>query len=276
MTQIPAITLSDGRRMPQFGFGVWQIADADTPRSVKAAIEAGYRLIDTAAIYRNEEGVGRGMRMSGVAREELFITTKVWNSEHGYDKTLRAFDASLKKLELDYVDLYLIHWPAPQQGLYVETWKACIALNKQGRAKSIGVSNFNAQRLQDIMDKTGVVPAVNQIELHPRFQQAELRGFHARHGIATESWSPLGRGALSGDAAIAAIARKHRKTPAQVILRWHINSGLIVIPKSVTPARIRENISIFDFKLDADDMKAMTRLDSSSGRSGPDPESASF
>lgn len=259
--------------MPQFGFGVWQIREAETAGLVKTATEAGYRSIDTAAIYGNEAGVGEGVRKSGVAREELFITTKLWNSEQGHAKTLKAFDASLKRLALDYVDLYLIHWPVPELRLYVETWKALIELKKGGQAKSVGVSNFTMHHLRRIMDEAGIVPAVNQIELHPRFQQNALREFHAAHGIATESWSPLGRGALFGDATLAAIARKHRKTTAQIILRWHIDSGLIVIPKSATPARIRENISIFDFLLDAADMKAIAALDHSDGRAGPDPDS---
>ncbi len=273
MTAIPEILLNDGRRMPQFGFGVWQIREAETAGLVKTATEAGYRSIDTAAIYGNEAGVGEGVRKSGVAREELFITTKLWNSEQGHAKTLKAFDASLKRLALDYVDLYLIHWPVPELRLYVETWKALIELKKGGQAKSVGVSNFTMHHLRRIMDEAGIVPAVNQIELHPRFQQNALREFHAAHGIATESWSPLGRGALFGDATLAAIARKHRKTTAQIILRWHIDSGLIVIPKSATPARIRENISIFDFLLDAADMKAIAALDHSDGRAGPDPDS---
>jgi 2,5-diketo-D-gluconate reductase A len=272
MPSVPDITLNDGSFMPQLGFGVWQVPAGETAKAVGLAIAAGSRSIDTAMIYRNEEGVGDGVRTSGIPREQIFITTKLWNADQGYDSTLRAFDASLKRLRLDYVDLYLIHWPMPQQGRYADSWKAFVTLKNGGRAKSIGVSNFNPKHLQKIMDETGVVATVNQVELHPRFQQKALREFHAKHGIATESWSPLGRGALSNEPVLARIAKKHGKTWAQIVLRWHIELGLIAIPKSVTPARIRENISIFDFRLDAEDMKAIAALDHSGGRSGPDPD----
>jgi len=268
----PTLTLNDGRPMPQLGFGVWQVENGLAASVVKEAIDAGYRSIDTAAVYRNEEGVGEAIGSAGVPREDLFVTTKLWNDDQGYDTTLRAFDASLERLRLDYVDFYLIHWPAWKRDAYADTWRAFIKLKEEGRARSIGVSNFQVAHLQRLFDETGVVPAVNQIELHPRFQQKELREFHARHGIATESWSPLGQGTLIQDENLAAIARKHGKTPAQVIIRWHLDSGLIVIPKSATPARIRENFAVLDFGLDAEDMRLIEKLDDRSGRIGPDPE----
>jgi diketogulonate reductase-like aldo/keto reductase len=268
----PTITLNDGRLMPQLGFGVWQVPNDEAAAAVREAIDAGYRSIDTAAIYRNEEGVGAAIGATGVGRENLFITTKLWNDDQGYDTTLKAFDASLKRLGLDYVDLYLIHWPVWKREAYPDTWRAFIKLKQEGRVKSIGVSNFKIAHLQRLFDETGVVPALNQIELHPGFQQRELRAFHAEHGIATESWSPLGQGTLIQNERIAAIGRKHGKSPAQVILRWHLDNGLIVIPKSVTPSRIRQNIDVFDFRLDADDMGVIDQLDDPGGRIGPDPE----
>lgn len=271
MSAIPTIRLNDGNAMPQFGYGVWRVTNEEASTAVGEAIKAGYRSIDTAAIYGNEEGVGEAIRSAGVARDELFITTKVWNNNHGYDNTLRAFDESLGRLRLDSVDLYLIHWPVAGSDAYRDTWRALIKLKQDGRAKSIGVSNFMAEHLQRLTDETGVTPAVNQIELHPRFQQTELRAFHAANGIATESWSPLGQGSLVNDETLAGIGRKYGKTPAQVILRWHLDNGLIVIPKSVTPSRIGENIDVFDFKLDADDMRVIEGLDDRSGRVGPDP-----
>jgi 2,5-diketo-D-gluconate reductase A len=268
----PILTLNDGRTMPQLGFGVWKVENGQAAAVVKEAIDAGYRSIDTAAIYRNEEGVGEAIRSAGRPREDLFITTKLWNENQGYDTTLKAFDASLQRLGLDYVDLYLIHWPAGKRDAYADTWRAFIKLKEEGRAKSIGVSNFQVAHLRRLFDETGIVPALNQIELHPRFQQKALRAFHAEHGIATESWSPLGQGTLIDDERIGAIARKHGKSPAQVILRWHLDSGLIVIPKSVTASRIRQNIDVFDFTLDAEDMSAIDKLDDKSGRIGPDPD----
>lgn len=271
MTAAPFITLNDGNNIPQLGLGVWQVADDQAGPALAAAFEAGYRAIDTAAAYNNEESVGKAIKASGIARDKLFITTKLWNDAHGYDATLKAFDASLKKLQLDYVDLYLIHWPVPKQKLFIESWRAFAKLKEDGRVKSIGVSNFNIPHLQTLIDETGIAPTVNQIELHPQMQQQELRNFHKEHKIVTESWSPLGQGTILQDATIGAIAKKHRKTPAQVIIRWHLDNGLIVIPKSVTPSRIKENFTVFDFRLDNDDLGQIGRLDKKH-RIGPDPE----
>ena len=272
MTAVPTISLNDGRPMPQLGFGVWQVPNHEARSVVAQAIAAGYRSIDTAAMYGNEEGVGEAVRAAPVPREELFVATKLWNSDHGYDAALAAFDGSLARLGLDFVDLYLIHWPLPRGEAYLDTWRALIRLREEGRAKSIGVSNFTIRHLRRLMDETGVVPALNQIELHPRFQQRELREFHARHGIATEAWSPLGKGALMNDPTLAGVADKHRRTPAQVILRWHLDNGVIAIPKSVNPSRIRENISLFDFELSSEDRRAIESLDDRTGRIGPDPD----
>ncbi|MEV3988073.1 aldo/keto reductase [Streptomyces sp. NPDC049837] len=271
MTKVPSITLNNGVAMPQLGFGVWQVPDDEAANAVGTALEAGYRSIDTAAIYGNEKGTGEAIAASGIARDELFVTTKVWNSEHGHDATLRAFDESLARLGLDYVDLYLIHWPVPSRDAYVDTYKALEKIHADGRAKAIGVSNFLPGHLERLLDETSVVPVLNQIELHPRLQQSESRAFHARHGIRTEAWSPLGQGrGLLEVPTIVAVARKHERTPAQVVLRWHLQLGNIVIPKSVTPSRIRENIDVFDFELDADDLAAFAALDEGK-RLGPDP-----
>ncbi len=275
MTQ-SLVTLNDGRAMPQLGLGVWQTPQDVAAQVVRTAIEAGYRAVDTAAIYGNERGVGEGLRAGGVGRDALFVTTKVWNDNQGFDATLTAFDKSLGRLGLETVDLYLIHWPAPAKGLYVETWKALVRLKEEGRAKSIGVSNFQPEHLQRIIDETGVVPAVNQVELHPSFQQRPLREFHAKHGIHTESWSPLGQGKQLDDPVVAEIAAKHGRTAAQVVIRWHLDCGLIVIPKSVTPSRIVENFQVFDFKLDAGDLEKLAGLDKPAGRIGPDPMTAAF
>jgi diketogulonate reductase-like aldo/keto reductase len=271
VSKVPFTTLHNGVAMPQLGFGVWQVPDDEAEQTVATALEAGYRSIDTAAIYGNESGTGKAVSGSGIAREDLFVTTKVWNSDQGYDATLRAFDTSLGKLGLDHVDLYLIHWPMPARGTYVDTYRALEKIHADGRAKAIGVSNFRPEDLERLIGETSVVPAVNQIELHPQLQQSELRDFHARHNIATEAWSPLGQGKdLLQAPTIVAVARKHDRTPAQVVLRWHLQVGNVVIPKSSTPSRIRENIDVFDFELDADDMAALAALDEGK-RLGPDP-----
>ncbi len=267
------LTLNDGRALPQVGLGVWRTPANDAAVVVRTALEAGYRAVDTAAIYGNEAGVGEGIRTSGLPRDEVFVTTKLWNESQGYDRALRAFDKSLERLGLDHVDLYLIHWPCPQQELYLESWKALIRLREDGRARSIGVSNFAPEHLDRIIQETGVVPAVNQIELHPRFQQASLRSANAAAGVLTESWSPLGQGQILEDPVIMGLAARHGVTPAQVVIRWHVQLGLIVIPKSVTPARIVQNLDVFGFELDADDMAAMASLDTAEGRIGPDPAS---
>ncbi|GLW18153.1 oxidoreductase [Streptomyces sp. NBRC 13847] len=271
MSKVPSITLNNGIAMPQLGYGVWQIEDDQAFTAVGQALDAGYRSIDTAAIYGNEEGTGKALAASGLPREELFVTTKLWNGDQGYDATLKAFDTSLTKLGLEYVDLYLIHWPLPSRDTYVDTYKALEKIQADGRARAIGVSNFLPGHLERLLGETSVVPAVNQIELHPQFQQAESRAFHARHGIATEAWSPLGQGkGLLEHATLAELAAKHGKTPAQVVLRWHLQLGNVVIPKSVTPSRIAENIDVFDFSLDDADLATLAALDSGN-RLGPDP-----
>jgi 2,5-diketo-D-gluconate reductase A len=272
MIQPTRIRLNDGVDIPQIGFGVWQVDNTEAPKAVKAAIEAGYRSIDTAAIYGNEEGVAAGIRAAGVPREQLFITTKLWNDRHGAKNTLKAFDESLKRLQIEYVDLYLIHWPSPRANLYVETWRALQEIKSSGRARSVGVSNFKIPHLERIIGETGIIPSINQIELHPRFQQKAQRDFHARHKIVTESWSPLGQGGAMKDPLIAGIAAKHGRTPAQITLRWHIQNGLVAIPKSVTPARIVENFDLFNFELTKEDMAKIATLDNDRGRIGPDPD----
>ena len=267
---VPYLDLNDGHRIPQLGFGVFQVPPEETRETVARALDTGYRAIDTAAAYGNEAEVAEAVAASGLAREELFITTKLWNDNHGRDNALRAFEQSLAKLGGDYVDLYLIHWPVPAQDRYVETWEALTELRADGRARSIGVSNFRVEDLERIIDATGVVPTVNQIELHPRLQQAELRSFHERHGIRTEAWSPLGKAQYLDDPKIAELAHAHDRTPAQVVLRWHVQLGNIVIPKSVTPSRIRENFQIFDFELGDAEMQALGELEAGE-RTGPDP-----
>ncbi|MEU3103448.1 aldo/keto reductase [Streptomyces griseoflavus] len=271
MSKVPPIILNNGVEMPQLGFGVWQVPDAEAETAVATALEAGYRSIDTAAIYGNEEGTGRALACSGVPREDLFVTTKLWNSDQGYDSTLRAFDTSLSKLGLDYVDLYLIHWPTPARGRYVDTYKAFEKLYADGRARAIGVSNFLPSHLEHLIAETSVVPAVNQIELHPHLQQRAAREYHAAQGVATEAWSPLGSGkGILEIPAIVAIAQKHGRTPAQVVLRWHLQLGNVVIPKSVTPSRITENIDVFGFVLDDEDLAAISALNEDR-RIGSDP-----
>ncbi|WP_405167374.1 aldo/keto reductase [Nocardia sp. NBC_01499] len=268
---IPSIVLNDGNLIPQLGFGVFQVPDDDVYSVVTAALEVGYRSIDTAAVYGNEEGTGRAIREFGLPRDEIYVTTKLWNSEQGFDSTLRAFDTSMKKLGLDYLDLYLIHWPVAAADRYVDTFRAFQALKSQGRIKSIGVSNFTTAHLERLIGETGETPVVNQIELHPRLAQRELRDFHAGHAIATEAWSPLGQGTLLDDQTIASIAAAVGRTPAQVIIRWHLQLGNIVIPKSVTPSRIAENFDVFSFELTHDQMDAINALDSGA-RIGFDPD----
>jgi 2,5-diketo-D-gluconate reductase A len=268
---VPELKLSDSSTIPQLGFGVFQIPPEDTGEAVRHALATGYRSIDTAAAYRNEEQVGEAVRSSGLDRDDIFVTTKLWNGDQGHDNALSAFDRSLGRLGFDYVDLYLIHWPLPSRDLFVETWKALIELHESGRAHSIGVSNFQISHLERTIDETGVVPSVNQIELHPQLQQAELREFHAQHSILTEAWSPLGQGAALDDPVISNIARDLGRTPAQVVLRWHIELGNVVIPKSVTPARIEENFDIFDFELGPERMSQIAELDAGE-RTGPDPD----
>ena len=270
------IKLNDGSSIPQLGLGVWQVDPATTAQVVGWAIEAGYRSIDTAEGYKNEEGVGRAIRSAGVPRTELYITSKLRNGAHQRDAALRAFDDTMEKLGIEQIDLFLIHWPVPSQDKYVEAWKTLIELREAGRIRSIGVSNFNQDHLERIIGETGVVPVVNQIELHPRFQQRDKREFHASHNIRIESWSPLGSGRLLDDPTIGAIAKKHGKTIAQTIIRWHLQQGLIVIPKSVNKERIVSNFDVFDFELDGEDMNAIEGMDSPDGRTGPNPATASF
>ncbi|MEU8418055.1 aldo/keto reductase [Amycolatopsis japonica] len=271
---VPSVVLNNEVAIPQLGFGVWQVPAGDTAKVVRTAIETGYRSIDTAASYRNEAGVGAAIRSSDVPRDELFITTKLPNPGHGYDEALRAFDASLAELGLDHVDLYLIHWPMPARGKYVETWRALEKLYADGRVRAIGVSNFHVPHLRRLFDETGIVPAVNQVELHPRLQQKALREFHAEHGIVTEAWSPLAQGSLLSDATLTALAAKYGKSPAQLVLRWHLQLGTVAIPKSVTPSRIRENFDVFDFELAEDDLAALAEFDDGT-RTGPDPDTFS-
>lgn len=271
MTDIPTITLNNGVQVTQLGFGTFQVPPDQTAQAVRTALDAGYRSIDTAAAYRNETGVGEAIASSGLRRDELFVTTKLWNSDHGYDRALRALDTSLDKLQLGYVDLYLIHWPQPANDDFVETWQAFEKIAADGRARAIGVSNFKAPHIRKLLDETGTVPAVNQIELHPNLTQADMRAFHREHGIATEAWSPLAQGGLLSDRAVTGLADKYGKTPAQIILRWHLQLGNIVIPKSVTPERIASNLDVLDFELADDDMAVISDLDTGS-RIGPDPD----
>lgn len=270
-TTVPTVTLDNGVQMPQLGFGVFQVPEPETTAAVAAALEAGYRSIDTAAIYGNEAGVGRALAESGIERDELFVTTKVWNSDQGFDTTLRAFDASLDKLGLDRLDLYLIHWPTPERGLFVDTWRALERLLDEGRVRAIGVSNFEPAHLDRLIAETGTVPAVNQVELHPALQNRATVAANARHGIVTEAWSPLAQGAVLGEASVTAIAARLGVTPAQVVLRWHLQQGRVVIPKSVTPARITENFDLFGFELTDDDLVAIDALERD-GRTGPHPD----
>lgn len=270
MTQLK-LKLADGNIIPQLGLGVWQASNAETVTAVTAALQTGYRAIDTAAIYKNEEGVGQALQSADIPREELFITTKLWNSDQQTPQ--KALEESLKKLQLSYVDLYLIHWPLPQQNTFVDAWRGLIKLQEQGLVKSIGVSNFHTQHLQRLKDETGVFPVINQIELHPLFQQRQLHAWNATHRIQTESWSPLAQGGegVFDQPIIRKLAAKYDKTPAQIVIRWHLDNGLVVIPKSVTPARIKENFDVFDFRLDKDELGEIAKLDSGK-RLGPDPD----
>jgi len=267
---VPAIELHDGVSIPQLGFGVFQVPPAETQGAVETALEVGYRHIDTAAAYRNEAGVAAGIAASGLPREEVFVTSKLWNSQQGYDSTLRACERTLAELGTDRMDLYLIHWPVPTEDRFLDTWRAFERIREEGKSRSIGVSNFRVEDIERLRAEAETLPTVNQVELHPRLQQAELRAYHHEHAIATEAWSPLAQGAVLGDEAIGAIAGHHRKTPAQVVLRWHIQIGNVVIPKSVTPERVRENFEIFDFELEQDELEAIAGLDRGE-RIGPDP-----
>lgn len=264
------IQFSDGNTIPQIGLGVWQATQEQARSAVSHALKSGYRHIDTASIYKNEEGVGEGIKDSGVARDQMFITTKIWNDAQGFEATKASLEASLARLQLDYVDMLLIHWPAPEKNLYVDTWRALIEAQKEGKVRSIGVSNFNADHLQKLIDETGVAPVINQIELHPSFQQSELRKFHSENNIVTQAWSPLGQGEVLHNPIIVSIATKLGKTAAQVIIRWHIQLGNVAIPKSVTPERIESNLDVFNFELSKADMAEIANLDKGY-RMGPNP-----
>lgn len=274
MPTTPHLPLSDDASLPQLGLGMWRVPDAAAASLVRDAVDIGYRLFDTAWVYFNEKGTGEGLRNAAIPREQLFLTTKLWNKHQGFDSTLQAFDTSLEILGLDYVDLYLMHWPAPALDRYVDTWRAFIRLKQEGRARSIGVCNFQVGHLQRLLAETGVAPVVNQIELHPLLQQRTLREFHRQAGIVTQSWSPLAQGKLLANEALVEIAAKHHKTTAQVVIRWHIQNGLAVIPKSVNPARVRENLDVFDFELDLDDMRVIESLEQGL-RIGQDPDTYS-
>ncbi|MEU6953308.1 aldo/keto reductase [Streptomyces sp. NPDC045714] len=267
-----SLTLNNGVPIPQLGLGVWPLTDAQAYVAVSHALKAGYRHFDTAKVYDNEAGVGRALRDSGVPRQEIFLTTKLWNADQGYDAALRAFDAGLRRLGTDYVDLYLIHWPVPEQHLYVESYRALERLHLDGRARAIGVSNFTAATLGHLLTRTGIVPALNQIELHPYFQQRPMREYGFRRSITTGAWSPLAQGGtLLDEPAVVRIAREQEKTPAQVIIRWHLQLGHVVTPRSISPSRILENLDVFDFRLGHDHMRAVSALDDGA-RIGPDPD----
>ena len=274
MPNVPNLKFNNGVEIPQLGYGVWQVPDDEVTPAVRTAIEVGYRHIDTAAIYGNEAGTGRAIAESGVPREELFVTTKLWNSNQGYDSTLRAFDESVGKLGLDYVDLYLIHWPAEERGAYVDSWGGIMKSKEVGNARSIGVSNFTAEHLSNIIDLSFFVPAVNQVELHPRLNQAELRATHAEHDIVTEAYSPLGVGRLLDEPTVTSVGQAHGKTPAQVLTRWSIQLGNVVIPRSSSPDRMKENLDVFDFELTENEMTTLNGLDDGT-RFRPNPDTYS-
>ncbi|WP_067886515.1 aldo/keto reductase [Nocardia vaccinii] len=268
---VPSIVLNDGSVIPRLGFGVFQVPPEEAASAVTTALEAGYRSIDTAAVYANEAGVGEAVRKSGLDRDEVYVTSKLWNSEQGYDSTLRAFDTTMAELDMDYLDLYLIHWPVPAADRYVDAFRAMQEIKSQGRVGSIGVSNFTREHLERLIGETGEIPVLNQVELHPSLAQPELRAFHAEHGISTEAWAPLGQGSELKDPTIASIAAEVGRTPAQVIIRWHLQLGNVVIPKSVTPSRIAENFDVFSFELSFEQMQLISALDTGS-RLGPDPD----
>lgn len=269
----PVITLNNAVGMPQLGFGVFRITPEQASTCVRIALQAGYRLVDTAASYGNEAAVGEALAASGVPREDMFVTTKLWNADHGYDNALRAFDASRSLLGLEYLDLYLIHWPVPARDMYLDTWRALEQLYADGLVRAIGVANFRQSHLERLVAAASVVPAVNQVELHPGFPQEELRDFNRQHGITTQAWSPLGQGkGLLDHPVVRQVAERNGRTPAQVVLRWHIQAGVAAIPKSVTPQRIQENLAVFDFTLAAADMAALSAIGSGHDRLGPDPE----
>jgi 2,5-diketo-D-gluconate reductase A len=269
--QVPRIPLRGDTEIPQLGFGVFQVPPEDTADVVTRALETGYRHIDTAAAYRNEAELGQAFHASGLDREDVFITTKCFNTDHGYEEAQHALKQSLEQLGLDHVDLYLIHWPVPSQDRYVETWKAFVEMQAQGLTRSIGVSNFQPAHLRRLIEETGVTPAVNQVELHPRLQQPGLRREHADLGIVTEAWSPLAQGAVLDDPVITGIAEEHDVTPGQAVIRWHLQLGNVVIPKSVTPERIEQNLDVFGFHLSDAEMAAIEALDAGE-RTGPDPD----
>ena len=278
-TAVPTIELNDGNRIPQLGFGVFQIPPADTAEAVSVALDVGYRHIDTAEMYGNEQGVGDAIRAAGIGRDDVFVTSKLNNGFHEPDAARRAFDRTLEELGFDYVDLFLIHWPLPTLygGDYVSTWRTMEEFKRDGRARSIGVSNFQVAHLERLAAECDVVPAVNQIELHPYFQNREVAAYGAEHGIATEAWAPLAQGGVIDDADLAEIAARVGRTTAQVVLRWHIQRGWIVFPKSTTPSRIKENFELFDFELDADSVAAIDALDrGESGRNGPNPDAFDY
>lgn len=275
MTQIPDITLNNGVTIPQLGFGTFQVAEDQTQRIVESAIETGYRHIDTAAGYYNEAGVGAAVRASGLAREDVFVTTKLRNGDQGYDNALAAFEASRAALDIDYVDLYLVHWPVPSKGQYVETWKAFEKLLADGAVRAIGVSNFLPEHLETLLAETDVVPAVNQIEVHPTFQQRKLVEVSRASGIAIEAYSPLGRGADLESDEVTSIAAAHGVTPAQVVIRWHLQQDHIVIPKSNNPERIAANLDVFGFQLTVDEIEQISSLEAGN-RTGADPATAEF
>lgn len=277
MTESPLLPFNDGNSIPQLGYGVWQVENDTAEKVVGLALDAGYRHIDTAKIYGNEEGTGKAITASDVAREDIFLTTKVWNDDQGFDEAIAATEASLERLGTDYVDLLLIHWAKPAAGRYVETWKALIELQKQGKVKSIGVSNFPEEQLREIVAETGIVPAIHQVELHPYFAQENLREVHAELGIVTEAWSPLGnRSDLLENPVITDIAEAHGATPAQIVLAWHRSHGIVAIPKSVTPERIISNFESLNVALTGDEVSKIDALSTAEGRIGPDPADIDF